>query len=231
MIADPEFCPLVQRVRKYMEQCKRVFEETGKKVLYTPNITDRPDKILDNAKKAIDAGANALMLNFVTVGIPAVEILAESSDVDVPILGHSDFAGALSGSPYCGVSSSLLLGKLARLMGLDMVLALNPYGKFPFLRDQYLRIFYNLTAPFKNIKSAFVMIGGGVNPAHIPSLIKDLGMDFIIGAGGAMHGHPMGPAAGTKAFFQAIEAVKNNKNLKDAGEKNKELGIALELWK
>ena len=125
---------------------KEIYEQAAEslkrreKILYTPNVTCRPDRILDQAKEAIEAGANALMLNYLTVGIAAIEILAESEEIPVPILGHSDFAGALYESPYSGVSSTLIQGKLPRLLGLDMVLVLNPYGKFPFLRDQYLRV-------------------------------------------------------------------------------------------
>ena len=63
LLANPAFCPLETRVKKYMEQCNRVFEETGKTVLYAANVTQRPDRIYDYARRAIDAGANALMVN------------------------------------------------------------------------------------------------------------------------------------------------------------------------
>ena len=231
LIADPSFCPLKVRVKKYMEQCKRIFEETGKKILYTPNITDRPDRILDHAREAIDAGANALMVNYLTVGLSSIQILVDSKDIQVPILGHSDFAGALSESPFCGISSALLQGKLVRLLGLDMVLVLNPYGKFPFLRDQYLRTCYNLRAPFSTIKPAFSILGGGTHPGQVEKMINDLGMDFIIGVGGAIHGHPMGPSSGTTAFFQAIKATQSGIGLNEAAKIHEELRIALNLWK
>jgi len=231
LIADPPFCPLKIRIKKYMEQCRRIFEETGKKILYTPNVTCRPDRILDQAKEAIEAGANALMLNYLTVGIAAIEILAESEEIPVPILGHSDFAGALYESPYSGVSSTLIQGKLPRLLGLDMVLVLNPYGKFPFLRDQYLRVCQNLRSRFFNIKPIFPMIGAGVHPGVMDKIIGDLGIDCIIGAGGAIHAHPGGPSAGTKAFFQAIEAVLSGMGLHEAAKIHDELRVALELWK
>jgi 2,3-diketo-5-methylthiopentyl-1-phosphate enolase len=231
LIADPSFCPLKIRIKKYMEQCRRIYEESGKKILYTPNITSRPDKILDLAKEAVDAGANALMINYLTVGIGAIEVLAESDEVPLPILGHSDFAGALYESPFSGVSSTLLQGKFPRLLGLDMVLVLNPYGKFPFLRDQYLKVCQNLRSRFFHLKPIFPMIGGGVHPGVMDKMINDLGIDFIIGAGGAIHGHPQGPSAGTKAFFQAIEAVLSGIKLEEAAQGHEELAKALRVWK
>ena len=59
LIADPPFCPMEERIKLYMAEAKRHYERTGSKVLYTVNITDRADKIKDNAKRALDAGANA----------------------------------------------------------------------------------------------------------------------------------------------------------------------------
>jgi len=62
-------------------------------------------------------------------------------------------------------------------------------------------------------------------------MIDDLGIDCIIGAGGAIHAHPGGPAAGTKAFFQAIEAALSGMGLPEAAKIHEELRVALELWK
>jgi 2,3-diketo-5-methylthiopentyl-1-phosphate enolase len=47
LIADPPFCPREERIRLYMAEAKRYYEETGNKVLYTTNITDSPDKQWD----------------------------------------------------------------------------------------------------------------------------------------------------------------------------------------
>ena len=75
------------------------------------------------------------------------------------------------------------------------------------------------------------MIGGGVHPGVMDKMIDDLGIDCIIGAGGAIHAHPGGPAAGTKAFFQAIEAALSGMGLPEAAKIHEELRVALELWK
>jgi 2,3-diketo-5-methylthiopentyl-1-phosphate enolase len=78
LIVDPPFCPLKVRVKKYMEQCRRIYEEIGRVVLYTPNITDRPDKILDHAREAIDAGAKGLMISYLPAGFSSIQVLVES---------------------------------------------------------------------------------------------------------------------------------------------------------
>jgi 2,3-diketo-5-methylthiopentyl-1-phosphate enolase len=230
LIADPPFCPMEERIKLYMAEAKRHYERTGSKVLYTVNITDRADKIKDNAKRALDAGANALMINYLTVGISALQGLAEDTNINVPLLAHLDFAGTMYESPYSGISSHLILGKLARLAGADMVVYPSPFGKFPFLKERYLQIGHHLLGKWLHIKPSFPMPGGGVMPAVVPAIIQGLGKDCILGAGGAIHGHPMGPVAGGKAMRQAIEATLEGISLEEAGKQHPELQSAIEAW-
>ena len=213
-----------------MEEAKRYYEETGNKVLYTVNITDRADLVRDNAKRAIDAGANALMINYLTVGISALQALAEDPEINVPILAHLDFAGTMYESPYSGMSSYLILGKLARMAGADIVVYPSPYGKFPFLRERYLQIGHHLLGNWLHLKPVFPMPGGGVMPAVVPAIINDLGKDCILGAGGAIHGHPMGPIAGGKAMRQAIDAALQGIPLREYAKQHPELQSAIDAW-
>jgi 2,3-diketo-5-methylthiopentyl-1-phosphate enolase len=63
-----------------------------------------------------------------------------------------------------------------------------------------------------------------------PLLIEELGKDFILGAGGAIYGHPMGPTAGARAFRQAIDATLGGITLAEAAKRSPELEAALSLW-
>lgn len=230
LLADAEFSSIEERVRKFMVQEKRVYEETGERTLYTVNITDRTDKIKENAKRAVALGANALMVNYLTVGISCLQSLAEDPEINVPILAHLDFAGVMYESPFSGISSHLVLGKLPRLAGADMILYPNPYAKFEFLREKYLKIALAQRLPLYQVKPAFPAPSGGVYPGMIPRFTEELGFDCILSAGGAIHGHPLNATAGAKAFRQAIDAVMAEKSLKEAAKENKELKIALDTW-
>jgi len=230
LIADPPFNPRNQRIRLYMEIIRKHYEETGHKVLYTPNITDGAGKVLDNARQAIDAGANALMINYLTVGISAMQALAEDPDINVPIMAHLDFAGTMYESPVSGLSSYLILGKLARLAGADMVVYPSPFGKFPFLRERYLQIGAHLNNPWGSFKRVFPMPGGGVMPNCVHAIYNDLGPDSIMGCGGAIHGHPMGPVAGAKAMRQVIDAAVAGIPITEAAKEHPELQAALDAW-
>jgi 2,3-diketo-5-methylthiopentyl-1-phosphate enolase len=230
LIADPPFCPMIDRVKLYMKKEQEVYARTGERTLYTVNVTDRPDRIKENAKRAVDEGVNGLMVNYLTAGISTLQTLADDPDIGVPILAHLDFAGVFYESPFSGLSSHLVLGKLARLAGADMVVYPSYYGKFPFLKERYIRIAHHLTEPFYHIKPTFPIPGGGIHPGMVPFLLEELGNDSIIAAGGAVHGHPGGAMAGAKALRQAVEAAMCGMTLKEAAKKYRELKSALDLW-
>lgn len=230
LVANPPHCPLIERVKAVMPAIQNADRIKGEKTLFAFNITDRADRIKENALKALEAGANCLMLNYATVGLDAARMITEDPEIDVPILGHSDYVGASTACEWCGTSTKLMNAKLPRLAGLDMIIALSPYGKFPMLMDTFIDCGYAMTIPMGNIKPIFAMPGGGTTQGHIEDIMNKFGNDVIIAAGGAIHGHPMGPAAGARAFRQGIDAVLAGQGLEEAGKQYEELGAALNAW-
>jgi len=232
LVADAPHCPLIERVKAVMPAIKAADEQKGEKTLYTFNITDRVDKLRDNALRAIDAGANALMVNTWTIGLDGCRMLTEDPEINVPILSHPDLQGALCVSDYSGMSVSLANAKFPRLAGLDMAIILSPYGKFPINMDAFVQDSFAMTTPWKHVKPMMPMPGGGTTQGHVEELYKKFGKDIIIAAGGGVIGHPMGAVAGGKAFRQAIDAVVKGTKLRDAAQdsKNKELKAAVDAW-
>jgi 2,3-diketo-5-methylthiopentyl-1-phosphate enolase len=56
-----------------------------------------------------------------------------------------------------------------------------------------------------------------------------MGRDFVVSAGGAVHGHPMGPTAGARALRQAIDAVMADAFLRTDSPQHPELQAAVEV--
>lgn len=230
LIANASFNEIQARVKLYMKAEKEVFEETGEHTLYTVNVTDEIPKVFENARRAVELGCNAIMVNYLATGFPVLRALAEDPALDVPILAHMDVAGALYASEWHGISSHLVLGKLPRLAGADIVVFPAPYGKAPVLAEKFQRVAQNLTFPLYNLRPSFPMPSGGITPKMVPSVMKDLGPDIVIGSGGGIHAHPHGPTAGAKAFRQAIQATIQGKSLEEAAKEFPELNVALETW-
>ncbi|MGA2368401.1 MAG: RuBisCO large subunit C-terminal-like domain-containing protein [Dehalococcoidia bacterium] len=230
LIADASFNSMKGRVKRYMELEKRVFEETGEHTLYTVNISDSVPKIFKNAKRAVELGVNGIMINYIAVGLPVLQALAEDPEINVPILAHMDVAGALYMSPYHGMSSHLVLGKLPRLAGADIVVIPAPYGKAPVITEKFDAMARNLTYPFYNIKPTWPMASGGITPSMVPKVMQELGNDIVIGSGGGIHAHPNGPVAGGKAFRQSIEATMKGISLEEYAKTHKELAVSIQAW-
>lgn len=230
VISNPPHCPITDRVKAVMAKLKKADEIKGEKTLYAVNITDRTDRLKENAYRALDAGANMLMVNYNTIGLDATQMITEDPQINVPILGHSCFSGAMYESPWSGISASLISGKLPRLAGVDMVIAFTPYGKCPMTMDAFIEGCYKMTAPLFHIKPIYPMPGGGTTQGHVEDMVKKFGNDVIIASGGAIHAHPMGTQAGAKAFRQVIDAVINGVSTLQAAKEHKELRIALENW-
>ena len=221
--ADGDFCPLEKRVKLFMEKERQVFEETGERTLYSVNITDRNDKIKENAYRAIEYGANSLMLNTYTAGYGALQMLSEDPNINVPILAHVDFVGAYASSTYTGISAPLAIGKLTRLAGGDFQINGHPWGKFPAPYKVVYRSFKCFTQPWWNIKPMMYACSGGTTQLVVKKMVDSLGTDIILAAGGGVNGHPDGSAAGARSMRQAIDAAINGIDLMEYAKTHQEL--------
>ncbi|MCK9176801.1 MAG: RuBisCO large subunit C-terminal-like domain-containing protein [Clostridiales bacterium] len=221
--ADGDFCPLEKRVKLFMEKERQVFEETGERTLYSVNITDRNDKIKENAYRAIEYGANSLMLNTYTAGYGALQMLSEDPNINVPILAHVDFVGAYASSTYTGISAPLAIGKLTRLAGGDFQINGHPWGKFPVPYKVFYRSFKFFTQPWWNIKPMMYACSGGTTQLVVKKMVDSLGTDIILAAGGGVHGHPDGSEAGARSMRQAIDAAINGIDLMEYAKTHQEL--------
>ncbi len=98
------------------------------------------------------------------------------------------------------------------------------------IKETYMQVWRELTFPFYHLKPTTPMPAGGIIVQNVPQIAADIGFDFVVGVGGAMHAHPDGPRAGATAFRQAIDAVMQGIPLEKYAEDHKELGRALGTW-
>jgi 2,3-diketo-5-methylthiopentyl-1-phosphate enolase len=230
LLGNTSFSPMMDRVKAYRRAAEQVYEETGHQAVYCPNITDRPEKVRENARRAQELGADMVMINAVSAGLGVIQAVAEDLDVTVPILSHYAGAGSLVENPRAGISSPLLLGKLSRLAGADVAMFGSPYSSYPLLREKYLRTAHLQTMPLYDLKPTMPSVGGGIHPATAVRIIEEIGFDVMLAVGGAIQGHPDGATAGARAMRQAIDAAVAGLSLADQAEEHPELRKALECW-
>ncbi|WP_295779429.1 RuBisCO large subunit C-terminal-like domain-containing protein [uncultured Microbacterium sp.] len=228
LTADPEYSPVVERVRLFTAAARAAAEETGIETIYIPNVTDRPDRMIDTARRAVDAGARAVMATYATVGYGSLEALAEA--VEVPVLGHFAGAAPYFEGPATGMSAPLAMGLLPRLAGADLALVSTPYGGASIRSLPYVRTVHQMLLPRPGIAPTMPVIGGGVHPGTVGRYVAELGTDIVLGAGGAIQGHPGGAGAGVRAMRHAIDAAVAGTPVEDAAAVHEELRTAIDAW-
>lgn len=244
--------PMEQRVETCMAAAKDAERQTGQKLLYAVNLTGPTSQLARQAKRAIAAGANALLFNALAYGFDTLHELASDPEITVPIAAHPALAGAMYPSPHYGIGASVLLGKLMRLTGADLVLFPSPYGSvvMPLAENMAIKdalLTTDMTGDYiygasqensgsdtPKLKASFPVPSAGIHPGLVPNIIRDFGGDVVVNAGGGVHGHPMGAAAGGQAFRQAIDAVLQGVPLQQYAEQSPQerqaLAAAIQLW-
>ena len=148
----------------------------------------------------------------------------------MPIFGHSAGAGALCEAAESGTDSFVLIGLLPRLAGIDIVLYNTPYGGYPYAREKYILMAERLKSEALPVKPSMPAVGGGITPQLIPRLMRELGNDMVIAAGGSVQGHPQGAKAGGDALRQAVDATLAGVSLKEYAADQAELSADLAAW-
>lgn len=229
ILFDNPLTPFENRITTAREVLRQVWEETGHRTLYAVNLSGRTSELKTKARKAKELGADALLFNVHTYGLDVLQELAEDEEIQLPLMAHPAYSGAFTSSPFYGVATSLLLGKLTRYAGADFSLFPSPYGSVALEKTTALSIGTELIKP-SAIKQAFPVPSAGIHPGLVPLLIEDYGIESIINAGGGVHGHPNGAAGGGRAFRQAVAAVLEGIPLSEAAKQHPDLKIALDLW-
>ena len=230
ILFDNPLTPFEERIRAGRKVLDEVFAETGHRTLYAVNLTGRTFELKEKAKRARELGADMLLLNGFAYGLDVLQSLREEDEIALPIMAHPAVSGALTSSAFYGFSHHLLLGKLLRYAGADLILFPSPYGSVAIPRKDAQGIAAEATKSAHGLKQSFPVPSAGIHPGLVPVLVKDFGIDHIVNAGGGVHGHPGGAVGGGKAFRAAISASLEGKNLQAAAENNPELKQAIDLW-
>ena len=223
-----------------IKACKKAEKETGEKKAYLINCTAESEEMKKRIKFVEENGGNYIMLDILTLGWSALQTARNTTKL--PIHAHRAGHAMYDRNPNHGMSMEVI-AELARMIGVDTLHIGTIYGKMTGNKKEVLHIERemetqftpqtkkNLEEKWYNIKPVLGVASGGVYPGIVDRLIKTMGYNIVIQAGGGIHGHPDGTAKGAMAMRQAIDAVMNKKSLKEYSKTHKELKKALEKWK
>jgi len=219
---------------------KKAEEETGEKKIYFVNCTAETEEMLKRIKFVEDNHGNYIMLDIITLGWGALQ--TARNHTKLPIHAHRAGHAMFDRNPKHGMSMEVI-AQLARMVGVDSLHIGTVVGKMVGKKDEILHIEEEIESPFTKqtkkyleqkwykVKPVIGVASGGLYPGIVDKVVKNMGIDVVIQAGGGIHGHPLGTEKGAMAMRQAVDAAVKKIPLKEYAKEHPELRIALEKWR
>lgn len=228
-LVDQGFCPIEDRTKAVAEALDRLKEE-GHLMVHAVNVSTNGDRIVELAEKVQGWGAKQIMVDVITCGFGAVQVLAEDPSIKVPVHVHRTMHGAMTKDPRHGISM-LAITKLVRMCGGDALhIGTLGVGKMVGdVRGDHDNLEACLEAS-EHYKTVMPVCSGGVYPGMIGRLVEESGTNVQIQAGGGVAGHPGGVRKGAMGMCQAVDAAYLGIPVGEYAESRPELKAALELW-
>ncbi len=244
-LVDQPFCPWKERFDRTIEKLHRAEDKTGERKLYASNVTDSDlDRMMARMDYIAENGGKLVMLDVYVLGIPAAYTMINYAH-ELGLFVHAHRAGySAHHRGNFGVNFQIY-EKFYRLLGVDQLHIGTGVGKMegsPIIIKRFHDIavknrgeekFYIGSLDFvfaRHIKPFFPVASGGVDPGRVDALLALHGRDVIIQAGGGVHGHPRGTAAGARAMRAAVEAAVSGSDTPTAAKKDKDLALAIKKF-
>ncbi len=192
LMANPAVCPLKDRVKVIAPFLQ------NKKVIYCFCINGDSPHLLNRVKMVHELGGNGVHVNFWS-GMGSYKSIR---DLDLPIFLHFQKSGdkILTSVKHSYRIDWKVICKLAGMMGADFIHA-GMWGGYMSDDTAELHKVMNILHEW-NVMPA---LSCGMHPGLVNAIRTEFGVDWMANVGGALHGHPRGTWAGTRAMKQAIE--------------------------
>lgn len=228
-LSSQKFNPFEERVVRTLESRDKAEEKTGKRKVYMANVTAETEEMVRRAEYVLSQGGEYVMVDILTCGFSSLQTL-RGRDFSLVIHGHRAGHAAFTKNPRHGISMRVI-AKVARVIGVDQLHVGTVVGKMSEAKKEVAENCEALTIKMGTLKQVLPVASGGLHPGLVPTLIGFFGKDFVIQAGGGIHGHKNGTMAGAAAMRQAVDATLKGVKLSEYAKTHKELETALQIWK
>ena len=205
-LGNQPFAAFRDRVEACAAAVAKANRQTGRNVIYAPNVTGPALEMLDRARFARQAGADALLVSPGLSGFDIMRAIADDEFVAAPILAHPAFLGSFAINPF-GIAHGCLFGQMMRLAGADATIFPNYGGRFSFSVQECLNIVKKSQEPMGDFPGIFPCPAGGMTLEKIPDMVKTLGRDIMLLIGGGLFSYSPDLRANCQAF---LEKAKDN---------------------
>jgi ribulose-bisphosphate carboxylase large chain len=238
-LTSQNFNKFKKRFLLTIKALKKAEKQTKEKKVYLINCTAECEEMKRRIKFVEDNGGNYIMLDIITLGWAALQTARNFTKL--PIHAHRAGHAMFDRNPEHGMSMEVI-AQLARMVGVDTLHIGTAYGKMSGGKKEVLHIEKEMESQFTkktkehlsqkwhHIKPVFGVASGGVYPGITDKIIKLMGNNIVIQAGGGIHGNPLGTKSGAMAMRQAVDATLKKQSLKSYAKTHAELRVALKKW-
>lgn len=205
-LASQSTSPFDERLKACIEAVEEANVKIGGRCRFVPNVTASGGRTYENAMKAKEAGAGAVMLAPALAGMDIAYQLSRDPDFGLPVVTHPAFGGANVVGGHCGFSHALYYGQISRLMGTDAVVFPNFGGRFGFTKDECLSIARAGLDPFGSLGRTLPAPGGGMSIGKVDEMKSVYGDDIMYLVGGALLQAPEGVTSATRRLVEKVRA-------------------------
>lgn len=170
-----------------------------------------------------------MMVDILTCGFSALQTL-RNKDFDLVMHAHRAGHATFTKNPRHGINMKVI-ARLVRIIGVDQLHVGTFVGKMHETKKDVLDNCRVLQDELYGLKPVLPVASGGLHPGLVPSLYDIFGKDFVIQAGGGIHGHEDGTLSGARAMRQAVDASMKGVSLQEYAESHEELKKSLETWR
>jgi S-methyl-5-thioribulose 1-phosphate isomerase len=179
-LADHPFCPFEARIEACLRAVEDAAEETGRRALYVPNLIGTPERVMRQLAFAREAGARAVMISPMLVGLPLLHQAATLAE-GLPIVAHPSLGGVLR------ATEPALFGKLFRWYGADAVVFPHAGGRFSWSAETCAALATELRAAHPRVRPACPVPAGGIRVERIGELLEFYGPDCMLLIGSSLY--------------------------------------------
>ncbi len=220
--------PLAERVRAVMPVLERHADRTGVKPMYAFNITDDIGRLEANHDLVAAAGGTCVMACVNLVGLAGLEYLRSRSSL--PIHGHRTMFGAISRAEQVGIAFGAWQ-KMARLSGADHLHTNGISNKFYESDAEVLAAIAAVRTPLLGLTPTVPVLSSGQWGGLAHATYAAVGTtDLLVLAGGGIHGHPDGAAAGVASMREAWASAEAGESVASALAASPALRRATEVF-
>ncbi len=169
-LAGQAYSPFPTRVPLIAAAVADAVRSTGHPTRYIPSLTGDLDQMRADAKIAVEAGLDCLMVAPMIAGFPAVRALTRAFP-DVVFFAHPAMGGAARIAP------ELLIGRLFPALGCGAVIFPTHGGRFGYSPE-------TCRALVANARPALAVPAGGITLDRVPELLDFYGPDTMLLVGG-----------------------------------------------